>query len=136
MKWKNVFSRIVVFLVIVLLWQISCLLGFINVKLLPPPIAVFSTVVQLFGTGVIFTDIFSSLYRVIVGFSLAAIFGILFGFLAAHNKQLGDIFISPIVELLRPVPPVAMIPIAIMWFGIGNGPAFFLVFFGAFFPHH
>ncbi|PIP86723.1 nitrate ABC transporter permease, partial [Candidatus Campbellbacteria bacterium CG22_combo_CG10-13_8_21_14_all_43_18] len=42
--------------------------------------------------------------------------------------------ISPILELLRPIPPIAWIPLAILWFGIGNNPAYFLVFLGAFFP--
>jgi ABC-type nitrate/sulfonate/bicarbonate transport system permease component len=74
-----------------------------------------------------------SLWRVSVGFILAAILGIFIGFLIAINEK-ARIYISSILEILRPIPPIAFIPIAILWFGIGNGPAYFLVCFGAFFP--
>jgi NitT/TauT family transport system permease protein/sulfonate transport system permease protein len=78
-------------------------------------------------------DIFASMKRVIIGFSIAAVFGIGFGLFAGTNRAAGN-FITPLVEVFRPVPPIAWIPLAILWFGLGDKPAYFLVFLGAFFP--
>jgi ABC-type nitrate/sulfonate/bicarbonate transport system permease component len=74
-----------------------------------------------------------SLYRVAWGFSIACALGIPLGLLMGWFPLFHRL-LSPIVELIRPIPPLAWIPIAIVWLGIGMRSAAFIIFLGAFFP--
>lgn len=100
---------------------------------LPSPVEVLIALVAQLQQGEILVDAAMSLERVVMGFLLAAIIAIPAGILCGYSRQLGD-FVKPFVELLRPIPPIAWIPIAILIFGIGDGSAYFIVFLGAFFP--
>lgn len=79
-----------------------------------------------------YIDILTSLQRVIVGFIIASIFGVILGLFFGYEKRLRAFKFY--IELLRPIPPIAWIPIAIILFGLGNTSAYFIVFLGAFFP--
>lgn len=119
-----------IFLFVIFWWIISVI--FHNAQLLPDPIIVWKTfVVSLKGN--LIGDTISSIQRVLFGFLIASVFGVLLGLVCGVNKWASRL-ITPILELLRPIPPIAWIPLAILWFGIGNSPAYFLVFLGAFFP--
>ncbi len=74
-----------------------------------------------------------SLKRVIIGFALAVMAAIPLAILCGYSKHLSD-FVKPYVELLRPIPPIAWIPIAILLFGLGDQSSYFIVFLGSFFP--
>ena len=74
----------------------------------------------------------SSLLRILIGFTLAGTTGISLGLILAYDQRLKELKL--LVELLRPIPPIAWIPIAIIIFGLGNASACFIVFLGAFFP--
>src|SRR5207237_1141641 len=78
-------------------------------------------------------DAFASGLRVFGGFALASVLGILAG-VAIGWSRLFEKTLEPTLQMLRPIPPVSWIPLAIIWFGIANKPAIFLVFLGAFFP--
>lgn len=80
----------------------------------------------------IYLDIFASLQRVIIGFLIAGFSGIALGLLLGHEKQFRDLKIY--IELLRPIPPIAWIPVAIIIFGLSDASTYFIVFLGAFFP--
>jgi ABC-type nitrate/sulfonate/bicarbonate transport system permease component len=80
----------------------------------------------------IYLHITASLLRILIGFLIASIAGISFGLILAHDQRLRDLKLY--IELLRPIPPIAWIPIAIIIFGLGNASACFIVFLGAFFP--
>lgn len=80
----------------------------------------------------IYLDIVASLLRILIGFLIASIIGISLGLILAYDKRFKDIKLY--IELLRPIPPIAWIPIAIIVFGLGNSSAYFIVFLGAFFP--
>lgn len=80
----------------------------------------------------IYIDIGASLLRVLIGFLIASIIGISLGLILAYDKRLR--YIKLYIELLRPIPPIAWIPIAIIIFGLGDSSAYFIVFLGAFFP--
>jgi NitT/TauT family transport system permease protein len=84
-------------------------------------------------TGEILRDAATSLWRVFVGFTIASFFGIGLGLQCGLNARVRT-YAAPILEMIRPIPPVAFVPISVLWFGIGNGPAYFLVCLGAFFP--
>lgn len=99
----------------------------------PAPTEVIATFLRLLITGEILPEIQASVMRVFVGFSAAAVCGILVGLILAWKRSVG-IYFEPILELIRPIPPIAWIPIAILTFGIGSTAAYFIVFIGAFFP--
>ena len=78
-------------------------------------------------------DAWSSLFRVIAGFAIGAGLALPLGLVMGANARVYDLF-NPLVQILRPIPPIAYIPLAILWFGLGNPPSFFLIAIGAFFP--
>ncbi len=80
----------------------------------------------------IYLDIFASLSRVLVGVTLATIVGVALGLVLSHFKPFS--FLTFYIELLKPIPPIAWIPIAIILFGLGDTSSYFIVFLGSFFP--
>lgn len=119
--------------VIILLWQIFSGGGGQSLKILPPPSQVVAAVWNLFTKESALTDVLASLKHVAIGFALAAFFAIATGLIFGCSKAIKNA-LNPILEFLRPIPPISWIPLAILWFGIGDKPAYFLVFLGAFFP--
>lgn len=101
-------------------------------RILPSLTEILQTSVSEFSSGQVYADMFSSLQRVTVGFFLASIFGIILGLLFGSNVYLNNL--QFLIDLLRPIPPIAWIPIAIIFFGLGDTSAYFIVFLGAFFP--
>jgi NitT/TauT family transport system permease protein len=78
-------------------------------------------------------DALTSLWRILVGFVVGAGLALPLGLLMGARPLLYELF-NPVLQLLRPIPPIAYIPLAILWFGLGNPPAYFLISLGAFFP--
>ena len=74
-----------------------------------------------------------SLWRVAIGFGTAALLGVPLGLLSASSPTMNRV-VRPIIDFLRPIPPLAWVPLAIAWFGIGVSAAAFIIFLGAFFP--
>lgn len=72
-----------------------------------------------------------SLYRVLTAFSIAVVCGILIGVGMGYSK-LAEAIIKPVFELIRPIPPLAWIPMSILWFGLGDASKFFIIFLGSF----
>jgi NitT/TauT family transport system permease protein/taurine transport system permease protein len=103
-----------------------------NPFLIPPPLKVFQTALPMIQSGEIFRDIAVSMSRVLVGFVTGSLTAILLGLLLGRIAILNEVF-DPIVELLRYLSPTAMIPIAVIWFGIGEMSKYFLIFWGTFF---
>jgi len=99
---------------------------------LPSLLQIVNSLVTNFSTPSFYIDIFSSLQRVFVGFLVATIVGVVLGILFGYNKFFRNLRFY--IELLRPIPPIAWIPIAIIIFGLGDTSSYFIVFLGAFFP--
>jgi NitT/TauT family transport system permease protein len=74
-----------------------------------------------------------SVWRVLVGFTLAALTGVFIGVVTGWWRKARDL-IEPVIEIMRPIPPLAWVPLAMLWFGLGFKPAVFLIWLGAFFP--
>jgi len=116
-----------------LLWQAASWLGIWNRQLLPSPVESLTAAVKLMAGGQLLGDMAVSVARVLGGFLLAALIGVGMGVgLGTFPKLNGAV--RGLVDLLRPLPPIAWIPLGILWFGIGNGSAVFIVFLGAVFP--
>jgi ABC-type nitrate/sulfonate/bicarbonate transport system permease component len=112
-------------------WQVLSTFVF-NPFLIPPPLEVVRTAVPMILSGEIFVDVSISMVRVMVGFVSGSLAGIVLGVLLGRLRLLHDL-LDPIIELLRYLSPTAMIPIAVIWFGIGEMSKYFLIFWGTFF---
>jgi NitT/TauT family transport system permease protein len=99
----------------------------------PAPIDVERGLRELLGRGVLWAYVGDSLRRVAVGFTVAALFGIPLGLTLGWYSGAAQV-VNPLIQILRPISPIAWIPLAIVWFGIGDAAAMFLIFLGAFFP--
>lgn len=104
-----------------------------NAVLLPTPAAVFIGFGKLLADGSLLNDVWASLQRVFIGFLIAASIGVPLAMLLAYFAIPRRI-VLPVINLIRPIPPIAWIPIAILWFGIGNKPSYFITAIAAFFP--
>jgi NitT/TauT family transport system permease protein len=134
MKW----TRFLPPLILIGAWQGLSSLGIIPAYKLPSPLEVALGLRDLAVVGMppgrfLYDHLVASLYRVMLGFSVAALTAIPLGILAGMSEKFREV-IDPLVEMIRPIPPLAWIPIAIFWFGIGNASAVFIIFLGAFFP--
>jgi ABC-type nitrate/sulfonate/bicarbonate transport system permease component len=121
------------FAVGILLWNGLSAAGYINQLILPSPAAVFRALVHAVTSGELLVDIAASLKRVGVGFGISLITAIPVGILIGISPR-ARFLVDPVLKFLRPIPPIAWIPLAILWFGIGNGPSYFLTMIASFFP--
>jgi ABC-type nitrate/sulfonate/bicarbonate transport system permease component len=128
---KKFFKKTLVIFVLVLIWQVY---SFLNSNfLISSPLEIVQALINLFQEKDIYFHILNSLRRVAVGFLGATILGIGLGLSLGNYKRVGEYFL-PLIEILRPIPPIAWIPVAILLFGLGDAPAYFIIFLGAFFP--
>jgi NitT/TauT family transport system permease protein len=102
-------------------------------QLLPGPWGVARGIGDLMRHGLIFKYAVASLFRVTWGFLLAALLAIPLGLTIGWYRR-AEMAINPLAQILRPISPLAWIPIAILWFGVGDLAAIFLIFVGCFFP--
>jgi NitT/TauT family transport system permease protein len=122
--------------IIVITWQVlSYIIG--NNFILPGweliiPVLI-HPMVPLFGGATLLENTNVSLQRVLMGFLLAVVLAVPLGLICGWSKSM-DEYINPIMQILRPVPPIAWMPLAIAWFKIGFGSLTFIIFIGAFFP--
>ncbi len=132
------------------LWQASAALGWVNPQVLPSPVSVFGKWLAYWQpqeafdpaqqsylawllSGELIHDVAASLWRVALGFGLGGGLGLLLGLFMGVNDGLYRA-LNPLIQFLRPIPPIAWTPLSILWFGLGNPPAVFLITIGAFFP--
>ncbi len=135
-------ARLLVPLVLLAGWEAFSRSGLLPRSLLPPPSDVLWSWLDWIAdvddssqsyAGHWLSDAGSSAARVAVGFGLATLIGVATGVIVGWSR-LAETLVEPTIQALRPIPPVSWIPLAIIWFGIANKPAIFLVFLGAFFP--
>jgi ABC-type nitrate/sulfonate/bicarbonate transport system permease component len=88
---------------------------------------------EVLENGTLLTDVAASLQRVVIGFAIAAGIAVPLALLVVSFKTLRYFFL-PVLSLLRPIPPIAWIPIAILWFGLGERSSYFVTAVAAFFP--
>jgi ABC-type nitrate/sulfonate/bicarbonate transport system permease component len=125
-------------LILILVWQGLSSVQLIPSYKLPSPVEIVLGFKDILIVGVppghlLHNHMLYSLYRVALGYAVAALLAIPLGLLMGWSPGLLRM-IRPLFELVRPIPPLAWIPIAILWFGIGIKSAAFIIFLGAFFP--
>jgi NitT/TauT family transport system permease protein len=118
---------------LVAVWALLASLRVFPPSLFPHPFAVARGFVMELASGRLVNDTVASLFRVCAGFLLAVALGVPAGLLMGHLPWARDAFL-PMVNFFRSLSPLAWIPFAILWLGIGDPPAIFLIFMAAFFP--
>src|SRR3989338_5242121 len=118
---------------LIALWEFVSRSGFVNPALFPPPSQVAVALWEMITSGTLFSDLRDSLWRLLAGLFFGSAIGVLFGLLTGRIKSFA-IALSPIIQILRPLPPVAIIPLVIVWFGIDDGAKIFSIAFAVFFP--
>ncbi|GAB3051775.1 ABC transporter permease subunit [Virgibacillus ainsalahensis] len=133
-KWyNNQFFPWLLPIVIVVLWQILGHYKIITSTLLPTPIEVVQAGIQLFQTGELQKHVLISTQRALIGFAIGGIIGFLFGLLNG-TILFFEKMIDTIIQMIRTIPHLALIPLVVLWFGIGESAKIFLVAVGVMFP--
>ena len=101
--------------------------------LFPNPLQVLNGLIELLRRGLLAKYVVASLFRVTWGYLLAVITAIPLGLLLGWYKR-GERALNPLLQLLRPISPLAWIPISILWFGVGDVAAIFLIYLASFLP--
>ncbi len=117
---------------VLVFWVIMDKQGQLNPVIMPPPEKVWNTFVSLVEKGTLRTNLLVSLGRVLNGYLLAAVLGIVLGIFIGLSKHL-DRLTGLVIQIVKPIPPIAWIPLVILWFGIGESGKVFLIFLGGFF---
>lgn len=122
-----------VLVICVVLWQAVSKAGIFPAFALPSPVAVWQAFVDIvhngYGGQSLISDILVSCFRIVIGFVGAILIGVPIGLLMSRNKIVFDI-IDPLLQFVRPVPPLAYIPLLVVWFGIGELPKAILILVG------
>ena len=121
-------------IILIIIWYLICdVFQLVPSYTFPRPVDVANSFVKLTVSGQLFRDIFDTLYKVLFGMLLASTVGITLGIILGWFKRL-ETLCRLVISILRPIPPIAWIPFSIIWFGIGVGPAVFIIFMGCVFP--
>lgn len=118
---------------VIAVWWTVVLIAKPHMSLLPSPLATAKTFMQLVASGELLRHAAYSVCRVVAAWSLASLVAVPLGFAMGRWRRLERV-LDPVVELFRPISPLAWIPLAILWFGIGEGGKVFVIFIGTFFP--
>lgn len=122
-----------VFVAVGIIWQCLATFSGWSSAVFPGPVATAEGMWELIANGTLIQHSVASLFRVTVGFYLAVIVGVPLGMLLGWWKT-GQTMFNALIQFLRPISPLAWIPLALLWFGIGDKPAIFLIFLSSFFP--
>ena len=131
-RWTGVLRALLLPAVLVVVWQLWAFTLPPDTRA-PAPAKVVTTFIELVANGGLPMATIQSLGRVLVGFACALVLGVLLGVLMGSSPALRR-NLDPIVESFRPIAPMALLPIAILWLGTGTPTAFAIVTYAAFFP--
>ena len=120
-------------IVLLLLWEGGSRTGLIPARTLAAPSSVLATMVDMMSSGELPSNLFVSFWRALAGLAIGVTIGTVLG-LAAGLSRRGDTMIDPVVQIKRTIPVVALSPLFIVWFGIGETPKIALIAFATIFP--
>lgn len=118
---------------LLILWQLFSQFGWISGNVLPSPVDVIKAGIVLVRNGELLTHIGVSFRRAFSGFLIGGGLGLLFGLVNGISKN-AEKYLDSTIQMLRNIPHLALIPIVILWFGVGEEAKVFLVIIGVFFP--
>lgn len=130
-RWEKYFWPVLTIGAFFAVWYFS--VEWSGTKIFPSPMEVGRGAAELFRNGVLFRYIIDSLRRVAFGYLAAAVLGIPAGLMLGWYPSAAAV-VNPVIQMLRPISPIAWIPVSIIWFGVGDAAAIYLIFLGSFFP--
>jgi len=128
---KRVVLPVITGVVLLLLWSFA--VRFSGTKIFPSPLDVMRAIASLAEKSLLWSYIRDSLWRVAAGYVTAVLIGIPIGMMLGWFKTL-ERAVNPLVQLLRPISPLAWMPLAVIWFGVSNLAPMFLIFLATLFP--
>jgi NitT/TauT family transport system permease protein/taurine transport system permease protein/sulfonate transport system permease protein len=139
-QWKRLWQGALSLTLALVLWDIASNTGIFGRTtaeysrlLLPPPSSVLASLIEIIRSGYLLDNVSISILRVLAGFLLAVLIAVPLGVFMALSSTVNNLA-DPIVRLLSPIPGVAWVPIAILWFGLGDEAAIFIIAIGSIFP--
>lgn len=133
MKWKTKLLPWVIPIGLMITWQVSSSIGIISTRVLPNPLDIVSAATNLTKSGQLPADVWTSTKRAFVGFLIGGGLGFLLGLVNGISK-ISEKLLDSSIQMIRNIPHLALLPIVILWFGIGEEAKLFLVALGTFFP--
>jgi NitT/TauT family transport system permease protein len=118
---------------LLVLWELGVQLEWLDPRLVAPPSLVVVELLRLIESGDLVAALGVSLFRVVAGFLIGVVVGVVLGALMARVRAIEVVF-DPLIELFRPVSPLALFPLFILWFGIGETSKIFIIAFACSFP--
>lgn len=130
---KNFLKRNLIIFLILVLWYILTSLEVWSSYVLPSPMKVWKTFINMVLSGELFTNILVSMKRIIIGYSISFILAFILGIMSnVKNKVV--IYYEKLLELFRNIPPISLIAMLILWFGIGETSKIIIIILASFFP--
>lgn len=138
---KKVWCSVVSIVMLMIIWEAVILIGGFPEVLFPSPASVWKSFWQLWNSGlpgsssrvVMGVHILVSLKRFFIGYISSVVTAVVVGLLLGWFSKVFD-YINPVVQIIRPIAPVAWMPFIVLWFGIGDAPAIAIIFLAGFFP--
>lgn len=132
-KFLSLIKSVLIFFIILLLWKITNYLDIWSDYILPSPEKVYSTFLNMISDGSIFINVYASMKRVLIGFAISTAIGVPLGIFFGIHSVVYEYFKS-LINFLRNTPPLALIPMLILWFGIGEESKIIIIVLASFFP--
>lgn len=120
-------------LIFLIVWETAGAFNLVDPKYISQPSRVIRSGYKMLISGDLFYHVYVSLLELVIGFLLAVIFGLIMGLLMGRYRIIGGLF-DPLIMALYATPRIALIPLFVIWFGVGMGSKIFVVFIGAIFP--
>ena len=132
-RWKKLAAPVLGIAALLVLWYGVCRAGIFSAYVLPPPAKVLNSFFKMLQTGELWRDVWISFLRVMKGFSIAFVLAFLLGMIRALLPSAGGYY-EYVVQFFRNVPPLSMIPLLILWCGIGETTKTVIIVLASFFP--
>lgn len=132
-KKTDYLKTFLVILLLLLIWYIISQLGIFSAYIFPSPKRIMDAFIGMVRSKELFSNLSASLFRVLIGFLISFILAFILGMVAAIMPK-ADPFYKPILEFIRQVPPMSLIPLLILWFGIGETSKIIVIVLTSFFP--
>ena len=130
-RWERIAWPLMAVAIMLLLWTIA--VRWSGTGIFPSPLEVLRALRGLAEKRLLWAYVADSLRRVFAGYLLAVVVGIPLGLLLGWSSSAARV-VNPLIEMIRPISPIAWMPLAVIWFGISDVAPVFLIFLGSFFP--
>ena len=130
---RNKINSALSIIVFLIAWELFSRFGSLNINIFPPPSVVAQESLRMLDSGMLLGDVQASLKRALAGFALGSMIAITIGLLTGRIPFVKAL-LEPVIQLFRPIPSIAFVPLSLFWFGLGESSKLFLVTYGVFFP--